>query len=108
MRLGIMGPQGSGKSTQSKLLGEKLSLCVVDTGQLIRDRGNLDDSVGKSIQAAMLSGNLVENQIPAEILENRLGELDCQNGFVVDGYPRSLEQLEDFDPKYERVFYLDI
>lgn len=108
MRIGIMGPQGSGKSTQAKLLADKLGLCILDTGQLIRDRAKEDDKTGKKLRELMGSGNLVGDQIPGELLQERTSKTDCQNGFIIDGYPRSLGQLEFFNPKFDKVIYLDI
>lgn len=103
-----MGPQGSGKSTQSKLLAKKLGLCVIDTGQMIRDRGEQGDAVAAQIKQALNKGDLVSNQIPADLLQQRLAKPDCQGGVIIDGYPRTLDQLAVFDPGYDAVVYLDI
>jgi len=97
----ILGPQGSGKSTQGKLLAQFLRLPYISTGDIFRTM------TGK-IKQVLYQGRLVDDQTTSEIVKKRLNQKDCQNGFVLDGYPRTLEQVKLFDPPIDGVFYLDL
>lgn len=107
MKILITGPQGSGKTTQAKFVSEKLGLCMVKMGDMIRDRAKQDDELGRKLTEDMNKGLLVDNRVSSEMMKEELQKPKCANGFVVDGYPRSLEQLELFDPGYDFVIYLD-
>lgn len=104
----ITGPQGSGKTTQTEALARYLGVHVVDPGQMLRDWASLPTQDGLKIKDSLDKGELVDNEIVGRMVRERLEQPDCQKGFVVDGYPRSLPQLEIFDPKYDKVFYLDL
>lgn len=104
----ITGPQGSGKTTQVKILSEKLGLCMVKLGDLLREKAKHQDAIGQRIDADISQGKLTDNKIVAETLKNELSHPKCASGFIVDGYPRSVAQLEEFDPKYNLVIYLDL
>lgn len=108
MKILVTGPQGSGKTTQARLLAEYLGVSLVGTGDSLREMSKEDSSLGKKIKEALKSGDLVDDAIVAEVVQQRLKASDCQNGFIMDGYPRSLHQLEVFDPNFDLVFYLDI
>jgi adenylate kinase len=106
MRVLITGPQGSGKTTQAKLVAEYLKIPLIDGGEMLRLLASEDSIEGKRVQEALDKGEIAPNDIVAEVIKKRLAELDCQNGFVMDGYPRTLSQKELFDPQFDRVFYL--
>ena len=108
MKITILGPQGSGKTTQAKLLAEKLNLPVIDIGQLIRT--SFDELTFENRQAykLMKQGQLVPNDYAAKLLQERLSQLDCKNGYILDGYPRSLAQLELFDTKTDKVIFISV
>lgn len=108
MRILITGPQGSGKTTQANAVAEKLGLCFVKTGEILRQLAEVDDLRGRKIKQALLVGDMVDDKIVADVVKNNLAEPICQTGFVADGFPRTLAQLENFDPKYQKVFYLNI
>ncbi len=108
IKLGLMGPQGSGKTTQAQMIAQSLGLCVVDAGAMLRERSLQDDAVGNGLKNAMAEGRLVDNTVVANLVKDRLEQLDCKNGFVVDGYPRSEDQKAVFDPEFDQVIYLQI
>ncbi len=100
MKILLIGPQGSGKSTQAALLAEYLRLPKISTGDIFREMPEV-----KKILAA---GKLVDDEMTAGIIRKRLQESDAQNGFILDGYPRNITQKDLFDPKFEKVIYLKV
>jgi adenylate kinase len=91
MKLIFVGPQGSGKGTQAKLIAAKLGLCHISSGDLLREvKGDLKKEVDKF----MSKGDLVSDDLMIKILKERLGEGDCDKGFILDGFPRNKEQVE--------------
>jgi adenylate kinase len=107
MKILITGPQGSGKTTQAQKISEELGLCMVKMGELLRERAKVDDEVGRSLKEDMQKGLLVNNQVSSDMMKEELARPKCANGFIVDGYPRSYDQLRLFDPAYDVVIYLD-
>lgn len=108
MKILVTGPQGSGKTTQAEALGEFLNLPVIDPGQMLRELAEGEDKEAIKVQEAMAKGVLVDDEIAGRVVRERLEKEDCKNGFIIDGYPREVKQLEVFDPKYDTVFYLDL
>lgn len=100
----LIGPQGSGKSTQAKLLGEFLKVPIISTGDIFRKQA----SVNEIIRTILQEGKLVDDETTSQVVKDRLSEEDCQNGFIMDGYPRTVEQMKIFDPGFNKVFYLDV
>ena len=96
MRLVFMGPPGAGKGTQAKILCEKLAVPQVSTGDILRARkakGTLPAELAK----IMASGGLVPDQAVVELVGERLAEPDCQKGFLLDGFPRTVAQADALD-----------
>lgn len=91
-RILLMGPQGSGKGTQAKLLSEKLAIPAFAMGQLLRDEIAAHTELGQKVESIMNAGNLVSDQDAADVLKARLSKPDTANGFVLDGYPRNAAQ----------------
>lgn len=100
MKILLIGPQGSGKSTQAKLLSEYLKLPVVSTGEIFRTM----DTARRILE----EGRLVDDRTTSEIVKNRLSNPKCQNGFILDGYPRNIEQVKLFDPEVDLTIYLNV
>ncbi len=94
VKLIIMGPQGSGKGTYSSRMAPQLNnIPVISMGDLLRAARN-DEEFGNVIKEAQDKGVLVSNEIVMNILKKRLEQEDAQKGFILDGFPRSLEQAE--------------
>ncbi len=93
-RIALLGPQGSGKGTQAALLAEALGVPTISTGELFRHHAEQQTLFGQQIAAYIDEGNLVPNEITNAIVEKRLAEADCHKGFILDGYPRTIEQVE--------------
>ena len=90
-KLIFMGPQGCGKGTQAKMVAEKLGLQHISTGDLLR---NATGELGKKVAAVMESGQLVSDELIAELLQAELQSEKCQNGFILDGFPRNVAQAK--------------
>ncbi len=111
----MIGPQGSGKGTQSEILAKKLGIPTVSTGQVLRAETDRQTGLGKEIEKYMKTGDLVPSDIISHLMIDRLGEQDTEEGVIVDGYPRTVEQaktLDDIMTNLERhityVFYIDL
>ncbi len=108
MKLMITGPQGSGKTTQARILSQRLQICLVKTGDLVRAKAKEDSEEGRKLQATLASGELSDDSIVSSLLQAEIEHEKCKDGFVVDGYPRRLSQLEAYDPDYDFVVYLNV
>jgi adenylate kinase len=114
MRIILLGPPGAGKGTQAKTLAEKLNLPHISTGDILRQNTKDATSLGKEAQHFMDKGLLVPDEIVAEMLLHRLDSPDTKKGFILDGYPRNLNQAETLDNMLAKknmdidlVIYLD-
>lgn len=95
MHIVILGAPGAGKGTQSKLISEEYIIPAISTGDLLRmAAANPDDAISVKISKTLSEGKLVENQLIVQVLQKRLSKDDCKNGFILDGFPRSLEQAK--------------
>ncbi|ALE18783.1 adenylate kinase [Lawsonella clevelandensis] len=94
MRLVLVGPPGAGKGTQATLLAEKLGIPHVSTGDLFRANIGEGTELGLEAKSYMDSGNLVPAELTNRMVDARLDEADAQNGFLLDGFPRSVEQAD--------------
>lgn len=103
MRVLFIGLQGSGKSTQAKLLSKFLKIPLISTGEIFRQMADVNQAVKRILD----EGRLMDDNTTSNLVKDRLQEKDCQNGFIIDGYPRNLGQLGLLDPKFDIVFYLD-
>jgi adenylate kinase len=88
----LMGPQGAGKGTQAQLLAESFHLPIVATGDMLRDIALTDTPLGHQVREVQAAGQLVSDDILAEVVKARLTECDCDGGCILDGFPRTLPQ----------------
>ncbi|EJF86435.1 adenylate kinase [Candidatus Bartonella washoeensis] len=94
MRVVLLGPPGAGKGTQAKMLTEEYHIPHLSTGDMLREVISRETEIGKKAKAIMSSGALVSDSIVNQIVSDRIDENDCANGFVLDGYPRTVGQAE--------------
>ena len=97
MRLILIGPPGGGKGTQSKYLIDQFAIPQISTGDMLRENINNNTSMGKEAQKFMNSGQLVPDSIILDMMQKRLTEQDCNNGYILDGFPRTIPQAEGLD-----------
>jgi adenylate kinase len=97
MRLLIMGPPGAGKGTQAKLIAERYGIPAISTGDIFRAMQTAETPLAKQVREIMASGGYVSDEITNMIVAERLGQSDCEAGFLLDGYPRTVQQVENLD-----------
>ena len=97
MRLLIMGPPGAGKGTQASLIGEHYGIPAISTGDMFRAMKTAKTPLADQVRAIMDSGGYVSDEITNAIVAERLAQPDCVNGFLLDGYPRTIPQVETLD-----------
>jgi adenylate kinase len=104
MRLILMGPPGSGKGTQAKLLGERLRLAHISTGDILREAIRLETPAGRRAEPYIKDGKLVPDDLVNELVADRFRRDDRPERFVMDGYPRTLAQAASFDQVLRQQF----
>jgi adenylate kinase len=97
MRLILMGPPGAGKGTQAKFVAERHGVPAISTGDIFRSNVSEGTELGKKAQEYMDAGEYVPDEITNLMVRNRIDEADAKPGFVLDGYPRTLAQVEELD-----------
>ncbi len=97
MRLLLIGPPGGGKGTQAKLLIEKFSIPQISTGDMLREHIKNDSELGKEAKKYMNQGKLDPDQLTLDTMQVRLKEKDCNNGYILDGFPRTTPQANELD-----------
>ncbi|QYJ04083.1 adenylate kinase [Nocardioides panacisoli] len=97
MRLIIMGPPGAGKGTQAAFIGEKFEIPAISTGDIFR--ANVADGTPLGVEAKryMDAGEYVPDEVTNSMVRNRIAEPDAEPGFLLDGYPRTVAQVEELD-----------
>lgn len=93
----FIAPPAAGKGTQSAILEKKYNLPHISTGDILREESKKDTELGRYIAEVLSSGSLVKDDVTYTLLQNRLSESDCQNGYVLDGFPRNIEQAYKYD-----------
>ena len=97
MRIILLGAPGSGKGTQAEKLMEDYNLPQISTGMLLREAIDQGTELGKKVQEIMAAGNLVSDQIVLDLIRESLQQPDSANGFVLDGYPRNINQAQSLE-----------
>ena len=94
MKIVFFGPPGSGKGTQAKLIAKSFNISHLSTGDILREKLKDDDELSTQLKNIMSSGNLVSDDLLNQIVASKLDSNDCLNGFILDGYPRTLAQSD--------------
>ena len=97
MKITIMGPPGGGKGTQAEILCEKLSIPHISTGAIIRNSIREKTELGKVAEEYIAKGQLVPDKLVIDMVSKRLQDKDCENGYILDGFPRTLPQADAMD-----------
>ncbi len=103
MNLILLGAPGAGKGTQAEVISEALHIPQISTGNMLREAVKNGTEYGLKAKAAMESGALVSDDIVIGILKDRIAADDCQNGFILDGFPRTVPQAEALDQMGVRI-----
>jgi len=106
MKIILLGAPGCGKGTQSKLICERYNIPHISTGDLLRDAIKNNTPIGIKVKEYM--STLVPDEIVVGLVNDRLAQNDCKNGFVLDGFPRTIAQAKLFQEQIDAVLYFDI
>ncbi|MFB6356238.1 MAG: adenylate kinase [bacterium] len=115
MRLILLAPPGAGKGTQSRILARRYDIPHIETGDMLRNAIQEDTTLGRKASRYITNGDLVPDDIMVKIVHERLEEPDCVNGFILDGFPRTVPQAEALEQGFEEwnleldaVVFLDV
>ncbi|MBQ2135967.1 MAG: adenylate kinase [Clostridia bacterium] len=97
MKLILLGAPGAGKGTQAEIISEKYNIPTISTGNIIRAALKNGTEMGLKAKSYIDAGNLVPDDVVIGIIKERLGEKDCENGYILDGFPRTIPQAQALD-----------
>src|SRR5262245_49822909 len=93
----LLGAPGAGKGTQAKLISQRYGIPQISTGDILRENVAQATELGRKADPIMKSGSLVPDDLVLAMVEDRLSRLDCDRGFILDGFPRTVKQAEWLD-----------
>ena len=94
MRVILLGPPGAGKGTQAQFVTEQFSIPQISTGDMLRSAVKAGSELGLEVKGVMDAGGLVSDSLIISLVKERIGESDCENGFLFDGFPRTIPQAQ--------------
>lgn len=101
----FIAPPAAGKGTQAELVVEKYKIPHISTGDILREISKEDTEIGHYIFETLKNGELVKDDITYKLIEDRLKREDCKNGYIIDGFPRNLDQAIEYDKILEKLGY---
>lgn len=101
----FIAPPAAGKGTQAELVVKKYHIPHISTGDILREISKEDSEIGNYVKETLASGKLVKDEITYQLIEDRLKKEDCKNGYIIDGFPRNLEQANEYDRILENLNY---
>lgn len=99
----FIAPPAAGKGTQAELVTAKYNIPHISTGDILREISKEDNEIGSYVAETLASGKLVKDEITYQLIEDRLKKDDCKNGFIIDGFPRNLEQAIKYDEILQKL-----
>ena len=111
----LLGPPGSGKGTQANFIQSKLSIPHLSTGDILRQSVKNETNLGNKVKNIMAKGELVSDDLVLDVIKERISKSDCDQGFILDGYPRNIIQaeslnmvLKDINRNIDKILFLDV
>ena len=101
----FIAPPAAGKGTQAELVVKKYGIPHISTGDILREISKEDSEIGKYVYETLASGKLVKDEITYQLIEERLKKDDCKNGYIIDGFPRNIEQAYEYDKILKKLGY---
>ena len=101
----FIAPPAAGKGTQAELVVEKYHIPHISTGDILREIAKEDSEIGNYVKETMASGGLVKDDITYQLIEDRLNKDDCKKGFIIDGFPRNIDQAYQYDKILDKLGY---
>ena len=105
MKIVLLGPPGSGKGTQAEIISKNLSIPHISTGDMLREAIANETDIGKQAKEIMDAGDLVPDEVIINLVKERINEADCKNGYLFDGFPRTIPQADALD---NQEIFLDV
>ena len=105
MKIVLLGPPGAGKGTQAEIICKNLSIPHISTGDMLREAIANETDTGKQAKEIMDAGNLVPDEIIINLVKERINEADCKNGYLFDGFPRTIPQADALEAQ---EIFLDV
>jgi adenylate kinase len=108
MKLVLVGIQGAGKSTQGNMLSEKLGIPYLSSGHIFREMAKDKSPLGRTLKETLNAGLLVPDKLTLEIITEYLKRPEYSNGYILDGFPRTVPQAEAFGSNVDKVIFIDV